>query len=44
MSDPRNLDKIDKLRIEAVQKTKNSDDAEALVTNAIDTALAKKEY
>ena len=42
MSDPRNLDKIDKLRIEAVQKTKNSDDAEALVTNAIDTALMKK--
>ena len=42
MSDPRNLDKIDKLRIEAVQKTKNSDDAEALVTNAIDTTLMKK--
>jgi ankyrin repeat protein len=42
LGDPRNLDKIDKLRIEAVQKTKNSDDAETLVTNAIDTAIIKK--
>ena len=42
LSDPRNLDKIDKLRIEAVQKTKNSDDAEKLVVTAIDTATLKK--